>query len=199
VQRMTSDDRRAAIMEAAIRLFSERGFRGTTTRALADACGVTEPVLYEHFKSKRELFEAIIDVKSREGVARATALLQPLAEAGQDRDLLIGLGEFVCQCHTEDQAYGRLVLMAALEGPELGDIFYERQREAYEMLAAYLAERIEAGVFREVDPIVAARVFLGMSVHLGMNRMLYRGASSLGSVREIVEQMVDVFLKGISK
>jgi len=199
LQRMTSDDRRAAIMETAIKLFSERGFRGTTTRALADAIGVSEPVLYEHFKSKRELFEAIIDVKSREGVARATALLQPLADAGQDRDLLIGLAEFVVQCHTEDEPYGRLVLMAALEGPELGDIFYDRQREAYEMLAEYFAARTQAGVFREVDPIVAARVFLGMSVNFGMSRMLYRGASELGGVREVVEQMVDVFMKGISK
>jgi len=196
---MTSEDRRAAIMDAAIHLFSERGFRGTTTRALADAVGVSEPILYEHFKSKRDLFEAIIDVKSREGVARATALLKPLAEAGQDRELLIGLGEFVVQCHTEDQAYGRLLLMAALEGPELGDIFYERQREAHEMLAAYFAGRIRAGVFREVDPIVAARVFLGMSTELGMHRMLYRGAAALGSVREVVEQMVDVFLNGISQ
>ena len=196
---MTSDDRRAAIMETAIKLFSERGFRGTTTRALADAIGVSEPVLYEHFKSKRDLFEAIIDVKSREGVARATAMLQPLADAGQDRDLLIGLAEFVVQCHTEDEAYGRLVLMAALEGPELGDIFYDRQREAYEMLAEYFAARTQAGVFREIDPIIAARVFLGMSVNFGMSRMLYRGASELGGVREVVEQMVDVFMKGISK
>lgn len=199
MQRMTSEDRRAAIMETAIRLFSERGFRGTTTRALADALGVSEPVLYEHFKSKRDLFEAIIEVKSREGVARATAMLQPLADAGQDRALLIGLGEFVVQCHTEDESYGRLVLMAALEGPELGDIFYDRQCEAYEMLAAYFSARTQAGVFREVDPIIAARVLLGMFVNLGMNRMLYRGAASLGSVREVVEQMVDVFLKGISK
>ena len=67
------------------------------------------------------------------------------------------------------------------------------------MLAAYFAARTRAGVFREVDPIVAARVFLGMSTELGMNRMLYRGAAGLGSVREIVEQMVDVFLKGIAK
>ncbi|HXN45351.1 MAG TPA: hypothetical protein VN893_01845, partial [Bryobacteraceae bacterium] len=59
--------------------------------------------------------------------------------------------------------------------------------------------RTQAGVFRDVDPIVAARVLLGMFVNLGMNRMLYRGAASLGSVREVVEQMVDVFLKGISK
>ena len=199
MHRMSSEERRAAIIEAAIKLFSERGFRGTTTRALAEAVGVSEPVLYEHFKSKRGLFEAIIEVKSREGVARATALLQPLADAGQDRELLITLAEFVCQCHTEDQAYGRLVLMAALEGPDVGDIFYDRQREANEMLAGYFACRIEAGVFRDVDPVIAARVFLGMCVQVGMSRMLYRGASELGSLRDVVEKMVDVFLNGVSK
>jgi AcrR family transcriptional regulator len=196
---MTSEERRAAIMKAAISLFSERGFRGTTTRALAEAVGVTEPVLYEHFKSKRELFEAIIEVKSKEGVARATALLQPLADRGQDRAVLVALGEFICQCYTEDQAYGRLLLMAALEGPELGDIFYERQREAHQMLAAFFAKRIGAGKFRKVDPAAAARVFLGMSSQHGMLRMLYRGASAEGNARQAVEQMVDVFLTGISK
>jgi AcrR family transcriptional regulator len=196
---MTSEERRAAIMEAAIRLFSERGFRGTTTRALAEAVGVTEPVLYEHFKSKRELFEAIVEVKSKEGVARATALLQPLADAGQDRAVLIGLGEFILQCYTEDVAYGRLLLMAALEGPELGDIFYDRQREGHQMLAAYLAARTAAGVFRDVDPSIAAGVFLGMMKHHGLSRMLYRGANAEGSTREVVEQMVGVFLGGISK
>jgi AcrR family transcriptional regulator len=64
---MTSEERRAAILAAAVRLFAERGFRGTTTRALARAVGVSEPVLYEHFKSKHELYKAIVEAKSREG------------------------------------------------------------------------------------------------------------------------------------
>jgi AcrR family transcriptional regulator len=45
-QRLSKDQRRQAIVEAAAALFAERGFRGVTTRELAKAVGVTEPVLY---------------------------------------------------------------------------------------------------------------------------------------------------------
>jgi AcrR family transcriptional regulator len=194
---MTSEERRAVIMEAAIKLFSERGFRGTTTRALAEAVGVSEPVLYEHFKSKRELYQAIVEVKSKEGLARAIALLQPYADSRDDHAFLIALGQFICQCYKEDQAYGRLLLLAALEGPELGDIFFERQRDARETLAGHFAERIRDGAFRDVDPVVAARVFLGMLSQYSLSQMLYRDAE--GSSDEIVKQMVDIFLRGIER
>jgi AcrR family transcriptional regulator len=196
---MTSEERRAVIMEVAIKLFSERGFRGTTTRALAEAVGVSEPVLYEHFKSKRDLYQAIVEVKSKEGLARATALLQPFADSRDDRAFLITLGQFISQCYSEDQAYGRLLLLAALEGPELGDIFYERHKEAREALAGFFAERIRDGAFSDVDPGVAARVFLGMLSQYGLSRMLYRDASAEGNSNEVVEQMVDIFLRGIAR
>ena len=58
---MTATERRAAIIQAAMKLFSERGFRGTTTREIASAVGVSEPVLYQHFPSKGDLYTAIIE------------------------------------------------------------------------------------------------------------------------------------------
>ena len=72
--RMSSEERRAAIVHAACRLFAERGFRGTTTRELAAAVGVTEPVLYEHFRTKRDLYSAIIGEKAKAGITALAAL-----------------------------------------------------------------------------------------------------------------------------
>jgi len=197
--RMTSGDRRAAILDAAVALFSERGFRGATTRALAEAVGVTEPVLYEHFKSKKELYAAIVERKSQEGMARAFVLLEPLAKAKDDRALFTELGEFILNDSAEDQTYRRLLLSVALEDPELGAMFYSRQRCGVEALAQYIEERIRDGVFRPIDPALATRAFLGMIAHHGMITLLYRDDFLKGSHREIVEQMVDLFLKGISK
>jgi AcrR family transcriptional regulator len=196
---MTGEERRAAILEAAMRLFSERGFRGTTTRALAKAVGVTEPVLYGHFKSKRELYAAIIEAKSREGLARGVILLEPYALARDDRALFIGVGEFVLQSHSKDQGYSRLLLSVSLEDPDLGRVFYERQRPGFNMLAAYIALRIAEGAFRLVDPKLAARAFLGMLEYHGMLGMLYRDDFVSGTAREIAEGMVDIFLQGILK
>jgi AcrR family transcriptional regulator len=196
---MSSEQRRASILEVAVKLFSERGFRGTTTRALAEVLGVSEPVLYEHFKSKHDLYAAIVEAKSREGVATGIELLAPLAKAKNDRALFIGLAELVMRCYTEDQAYARLLLSAALEDHELGNIFFERQRKAHELIAAYIAERIEDGAFRPIDPRLAVRAFLGMTAHHGLTTMLYRDDFVKGSRRQVVEGLVDLFLKGISK
>ena len=197
--RMTSEDRRAAIVQAAVRLFAERGFHGATTRALARAVKITEPVLYEHFKSKRELYCAIIESMSQEGLARATALLQPYADAKDDRGFFTRLGEFVLECHTGESApHARLLLFVALEDPELGALFYERQRQGRELLARYIERRIKEGAFRPMHPALAARAFLGMVSHHGVLNLLYQDDFVPGSREKIVEGMVDIFLKGIS-
>ena len=197
--RLSADQRRAAILGAAVRLFSERGFRGTTTRALAQACGVSEPVLYEHFRSKRDLYIAIIDAKSQEGVARGYPLLEPLAKAKDDRALFVALGRFVVQCLIDDHAYTRLAYSVALEDPELGGVFYERQRSAREAIACYIDSRIRDGVFRSVDPLIAARAFLGMIIQHGISRTLFLDRSLQTDDAAVVEQMVDLFLGGIRK
>lgn len=59
--RLKAPQRRAQILEVAQKLFSRNGYARTTTAALADAAGVTEPILYRHFPSKRALFEAVLD------------------------------------------------------------------------------------------------------------------------------------------
>ncbi len=196
VSRLPAPERRNAILHTAIRLFSERGFRGTTTRALAEACGVTEPVLYEHFRSKRDLYLAIVDAKSQEGMARGYPLLEPLAKAKDDRALFIALAGFVIQCFTEDQAYTRLAYAVALEDPELGRLFHQRQLTPRRAVAGYIAGRIQDGAFRPVDPNLAARTFLGMVVQHGISRTLFLESLELDDAA-VVEQMVDLFLGGI--
>src|SRR5690349_14423516 len=120
--RMKSDQRRASIVAEAIRLFSEKGFRGVTTRELAAALGVTEPVLYQHFKNKGDLYNAIIESKSQEGIERA-GHLREYAEGDDDRAFLTALAEVILTHYEEDPGYSRLLLFSALEGHELGELF----------------------------------------------------------------------------
>jgi|YNPBryunderm2012_1023409.scaffolds.fasta_scaffold00980_3 AcrR family transcriptional regulator len=198
--RLTAEERRAAILEAALRLFSERGYRGTTTRALADAVGVTEPVLYEHFRSKRELYAAIVQAKCREGFQQGVSMLEPYARARDDWGLFTRLGEFILELYRNDPAYTRLLLFAVLEEPELGVLFFEHQHEGRQLLAGYIRRRIEEGAFRPVDPELAARAFLGMFFHLGQVGVLYDDPLAQGRtrpLREIVEAMVRIFLEGM--
>src|ERR1700754_1323875 len=65
--RMASDERREQILHVAMRLFSEHGFRGTTTKEIAQAAGVSEAMVFRHFANKNELYRAIIDHKACAG------------------------------------------------------------------------------------------------------------------------------------
>ena len=58
--RLTADDRRLAILDNAELVFVKNGFQSTSTREIAEACGVTEPVLYRHFKGKEDLFLSVV-------------------------------------------------------------------------------------------------------------------------------------------
>src|SRR5262245_29785756 len=57
--KLSGEERRAAIIQAVRRVFAEKGFHGTTTRALADAAGVSEALLFKHFPNKEALFSAM--------------------------------------------------------------------------------------------------------------------------------------------
>jgi AcrR family transcriptional regulator len=136
---------------------------------------------------------------SQEGLAQATALLQPYADAKDDRGFFTRLGEFVLGCHTgESAAYARLLLFVALEDPKLGALFYERQKQGRQLLARYIGRRIREGAFRPVNPALAARAFLGMVSHHGVLNLLYQDDFVRGSRKKIVEGMVNIFLRGIS-
>src|SRR5436190_6685675 len=58
--KLSSEERRAAIIKAVRRLFAEKGFHGTTTRELADAAQVSEALLFKHFPTKESLYEAMM-------------------------------------------------------------------------------------------------------------------------------------------
>ena len=59
VTRLDSDERRKAIVGAAVPLFARKGFAGTTTRELAEAAGISEALLFKHFPSKQSLYREI--------------------------------------------------------------------------------------------------------------------------------------------
>ena len=59
--RLSAPQRRSQLLAVAGRLFAEQGFHGLSMEQLADAAGVSKPVLYQHFPSKRELYLALVN------------------------------------------------------------------------------------------------------------------------------------------
>jgi len=83
-RRLSAADRRAAILEAALQVFSERGFKQASLDEVAERGGVSKALIYEHFASKRELQLALLDAYVHDlidRVVRASAAV----EAPEDR------------------------------------------------------------------------------------------------------------------
>ena len=77
--RLSAARRRRQLVEVALRVFAERGFHDASMNDIAEAAGVTKPVLYQHFNSKRELFsELLTDVGAelQETITKAVAAAQ---------------------------------------------------------------------------------------------------------------------------
>src|SRR3954470_20805321 len=74
--RLPAEQRRTQLLAVAVEIFAERGFHATSMDDIADAAGVTKPVLYQHFPSKRALYRELLDDVDRQltdRLAQATA------------------------------------------------------------------------------------------------------------------------------
>jgi AcrR family transcriptional regulator len=198
--RLNSDQRRAAIVDAAVRLFSEHGFRGTTTRELAAAVGVSEPTLYAHFATKRDLYSAIIEQLAHGGMETFLGeMLGPAFAAEDDQAVFSLLAEAFLDWYSRDPSYIRLLLFSALERHELAELCYQQHFVSFlEMMSGYIRRRIDQGVFRPIDPVLAIRAFVGMVSDFGMSAHVYKHPEPYDR-KTIIDTVVGIFLNGIRK
>lgn len=173
--RMTAEDRRQQILEVAVELFSQKGFRGTTTKEIALAAGVNEAIIYRHFATKSDLYDAIMDQKATSPLVKSMQeTVSQAMEAGDDRLVFETMAFHMLEFHDHDESAMRLLLYSALEGHELAErIFRNHILRTHRQMAEYVQRRIDEGAFREVDPLTAVRGFLGMLISQVMHRKFF--------------------------
>src|SRR6185436_1489406 len=193
-QRASAHDRQASLIAAAASLFAAKGFNGTTTKEIAKAAHVSEALVFKHFPTKRTLYAAILAEK-----VTVNELIEPLEDAAKKHDdhLVFTIIARYRIRPGVDSTFLRLLLFSALEGHELSEMFFgKHHRVFYDHLATYIETRIGEGAFREVDPLLAARAFIGMVVH---HRLLHEifGVAMHRTHDETVATYVDLFLAGL--
>jgi AcrR family transcriptional regulator len=197
--RMNAAQRRAAIVDTAIELFANRGFRGTTTRELAAAVGVSEPVLYQHFETKRALYDAILEGQCGGQEESIVEEIESLSKAGEPRAFFTRLASGLLDWYLVDPRYARLLMFSSLEKHELADLFYARHVAMfYQVVTPFIERQIAEGRFRAMDAMLAARIFSGMVAHQGVIYSIYCPGELQGSRDEVVRSVVDIFLNGMS-
>jgi AcrR family transcriptional regulator len=196
--RFSSADRREQILDVATGLFAQQGFRGTTTKLIAERAGVTEALIFRHFPSKEELYWKVIERKI-DGAAPLERLLANLEEGGNDLDVLCRVAFDLLERRAKDQNLSRLSLYSALEKHELSERFFRNYIANYfAVLERFVREGIAGGRFRKVDPLLAARGFLGMVVYHSWIQELYGGKGIQDFDLLMVSQsLADIWLQGV--
>ena len=158
------------LIETAIRLFAEQGYDGTTTLQISREAGVTEPLIYYHFKGKEELFTYILNEAFDEYIARLEALPRETASEFEKIENLIHATQ---QAVIEMPRRTRLVMSscpARIKDPN--HVCYSRMVGIYEWHHAYLGRCLERGVasgeFRRVP--IKETAFVLISMINGMSR-----------------------------
>ncbi len=197
--RMAAEDRRKQIVQVARHLFSQKGFDGTTTKEIAQRVGVSEAIIFRHFATKQDLYAAILDeqISSAEEIS-FWEHIHDLAEANRDRDLFEALSRRMLEKHRRDDSFLRLLLYSALEDNRFSEMVYEaRVKEFYAFLTDYIRRRTAEGAFRHVDPALAARAFVGMSIYQTLTEQLFEKKAAKRSARDIAATFTDLFLTSV--
>lgn len=187
-------EREASIIAAAASLFAANGFNGTTTREIAKTASISEALLFKYFPTKRALYAAILAEK-----APISELLERVEDAARKRDD-VRVFTLVASHRIQqgsDPMLLRLLLYSALEGHELSDMFFKNQhRMFYDYLSGYIAQRTREGAFKPVDPLLAARAFMGMVAHHRLLHEIFKVPMHC-SPEDSVATYVQLFLDGI--
>lgn len=152
-------EKRAAILDAAKRLFTTQGFDGTSMDAIASAAGVSKLTVYSHYQDKERLFTAAVECVCQEQMPPELFMADL---KGPIRKQLMTIAKAFFALVTSEEAISvhRTIVANAQNSPKLGQLFWEagpkRTQEAFE---AFLREEIAAGKLEIPDPHRAAMQF----------------------------------------
>ncbi|MEM8756311.1 MAG: helix-turn-helix domain-containing protein [Planctomycetota bacterium] len=196
-RRLPADQRRQQLLDVALVLFAERGYARATTAELAKAAGVTEPVIYRHFASKRDLFVALIEQTAENTLRLWKTRLETTDDPAGRLDILLGANPMVAMGSEEASAY-RIVLQSITETSDA--VIREAINDHFTSLHAFIAAEVQrAQAARQVSgrlpPAMIAWVLIDIALGFGVLSAMgvsghNREADETGSTSDLIRQIL---------
>jgi TetR/AcrR family transcriptional regulator len=163
--RLPAEERKAAVLACACGIFSTGSYRGTTTAEIARQAGVTEPVLYRHFASKRDLYLAVLE----ESWSRLRAMWeQAIAEEPDPRFRVAAMGRAYFAATDPKVLCAELWIQALTEASDDAEIrkFLRRQmREVHDYVTDVIQRSQEdGGIIQDRDASAEAWIFIAIGL-----------------------------------
>jgi AcrR family transcriptional regulator len=198
-QQQRSIKTKQKLLDAAIEAFSENGFKGTSTRDIADRAGVHHPLITYHFKNKEELWRAAAErVFSRFNTNMSQALQDALDESPRERMASL-IRTYVRYAASQPALHKVMVQEASNPSPRLDWLIETYLRPLFEVSVKNLEELQDQGIAPRGNAAILfnmIRVSAGGLIALGHE---LKGTSGIdidapGTIEELADLIVNVFL-----
>ncbi|HEY0757074.1 MAG TPA: helix-turn-helix domain-containing protein [Ktedonobacteraceae bacterium] len=195
------EDRREQIIDAAMRVFAEKGFARATNRDIAQEAGITTGLIYYYFKSKEDLFSAILEERSP---LQVIAQMPPeMLEMPPETFLPLLIMRILSVIESE-RFVGliRVLLPEMLHGtPTVAPLVMNFFQRALDFIGNYLQRQVEIGTVRaDLDVLSTAQMLASSMIGTVLRRQILRDPGMLRYTQEEIAQFIPrLFLQGIQR
>lgn len=198
-KRIKASERKQQIIEVATSLFSSHSFEKVTMGMVAVACEITEPALYRHFSSKENLYEEVLGALSRK--VDTAELTEEVKRSTDIEQILFLVANHILSNNLKQTELSRLLLYASLEKHTMARQVFAAVRMPYiELLIKAFERLMEAGLIRQVNPVITARCFVGMVMDCAVSKNLWGNIQGKKfQVKEVVDNNVPIYAIGLRK
>ena len=191
------EDRRQQILEAALKVFAEKGFKGATNKNITDEAGVTPGLIYWYFKSKEDLLFALLEERVKPG--QFPLPLEHLT-AFPPEHVVPMLAQYALSRLDNQDTINLFKIFAgeAIRSEQIRVLANSQINRIIDVLSGYLAAQMEVGQMRRDDPTLCAQTLLAGIFASIMRRRFFDDPQMLSySKEQIVESVVGIFLRGM--
>jgi AcrR family transcriptional regulator len=192
------EDRREQIIDAAMRVFSQKGFTRATNKDIARAAGITPGLIYYYFESKEKLLEALIE--NRSPLRLVTSPPPQLSTMPPEVFLRFMIRQVLGIIEGENFVQIiRVMLPEVIRNPQVTPMVAGFFQQLLEFLTKYFESKMEAGELRRADASLTAQVFLGSLIGFVLRRHIIRDSLSLQySQEQIADAIAETVLTGMT-
>lgn len=191
------EDRREQIIDAAMRVFSQRGFTRATNKDIAREAGITAGLIYHYFENKEALLKAVIEERSPLKVFRS---LPSQAMALSPEAFLRLLLKQVLSVVEGEQFIQliRVFVPEAIHNPEMAPLALPVFQQVLNFLEDYWRVKMENGELRQIDSRLPPQVLLSCVMGFVLRRQIVHDPSALQYTHEqIADAITNMMLKGL--
>lgn len=187
-------DSREAVVDAAQRLFLQRGFGAVSMDDLSEAAAVARRTLYNQFSSKEEIFREML---RRVSAQLEHALPPGIETSGNVEEVLRGTAQAILGLHKQPEYVGflRMVIADSRQFPWIAKAFAAVMDPQTERFTRYIAHQAAMGILECRNPTLAAHQFMGILNEFTLWPLMLGRKSLSVPIEEVVEETIRMFLQ----